>query len=270
MRKLLEVPDAVLIKVKLMKEKLEDTDFSIWIRGILAAFVADFIFRSDSSFEDDTLLRKTLIESKLAKCPAARYITPNLLTITLAGQTPEIADMTIQVLRINCIKAYKSPNEAEKPKYLSERINKQHQAFIELLNIAMMPLVSGDAEVQSHHKRIATRARDLKLVTSTYRGAFEEIRPNFKVPFNPTFHSPENPASDEDKQDLTGRPILVTALPGVRFRFPGSEWRVCTEALVHPWPKSESATNKPSRIVCLPVSQVSRKRKAGSTNCPEL
>jgi hypothetical protein len=75
MRKLLDVPAAVLIKDKLVEEKLENTDFSIWIYAALATFVADFIFSDDSPFEDDTLLRKTLIESKLAKSLAATLQT---------------------------------------------------------------------------------------------------------------------------------------------------------------------------------------------------
>ena len=75
MRKLLDVPAAVLIKNKLVEEKLENTDFSIWICAALADFVADFIFSDDSPFEDDTLLRKTLIESKLAKSLAATLQT---------------------------------------------------------------------------------------------------------------------------------------------------------------------------------------------------
>jgi hypothetical protein len=75
MRELLDVPAAVLIKNKLVEEKLENTDFSIWICAALAAFVADFIFSDDSPFEDDTLLRKTLIESKLAKSLAATLQT---------------------------------------------------------------------------------------------------------------------------------------------------------------------------------------------------
>jgi hypothetical protein len=75
MRKLLDVPAAVLIKDKLVGEKLENTDFSIWICGALAAFVTDFIFGDDSPFEDDTLWRKTLMESKLAKSLAATLQT---------------------------------------------------------------------------------------------------------------------------------------------------------------------------------------------------
>jgi hypothetical protein len=68
MQKLLDVPAAVLIKTKLEKEKLENTDFSIWICGALATFVADFIFGDDSPFEDDILWRETLMDdSKLAK-----------------------------------------------------------------------------------------------------------------------------------------------------------------------------------------------------------
>jgi hypothetical protein len=177
--------------------------------------------------------------------------------------------LTIQAHRIHCIKAFKSSNEAEKPKYLSERINNQHQAFIERFNTAMMPLVSGDAEVQGHHKRMATHARDLKLITSTYRGTFEAIRPNFRTPFDPTLYSLENPASDVDKGDLAGQPVLVTTLPGIKFKLPGGEWRVCAEALVHPWPKCEAATRTPSQIVILRHnSQVSRKRKVGSTSYP--
>jgi hypothetical protein len=270
MRKLLDVPAAVLIKNKLAEEKLENTDFSIWIRGALAAFVADFIFSDDSPFEDDTLLRKTLIESKLAQCPAAMHLIPTLLTIASAGRTPEHADMTIQAFRIHCAKAFKSPNEAEKPKYLTDRINNQHQSFVELLNNAMMPLVSGDTEVQGHHKRIAMHARDLKLITSTYRGTFEAIGPNFRTPFDPTLYSLENPTSDVDKGDLAGQPILVTTLPGIKFRLPGGEWRVCAEAFVHPWPKCEPATRNAFQIVLHHNSQVSRKRKVGPTSYPEL
>jgi hypothetical protein len=75
MRKLLDVPAAVLIKEKLVEEKLENTDFSIWICGALAAFVADFIFGDDSPFEDNNLWKKTLIESKLAKSLAATLQT---------------------------------------------------------------------------------------------------------------------------------------------------------------------------------------------------
>ena len=132
-----------------------------------------------------------------------------------------------------------------------------------------MPLVSGDAEVQGHHKRMATHARDLKLITSTYRGTFEAIRPNFRTPFDPTLYSLENPASDVDKGDLAGQPVLVTTLPGIKFKLPGGEWRVCAEALVHPWPKCEAATRTPSQIVILRHnSQVSRKRKVGSTSYP--
>jgi hypothetical protein len=179
--------------------------------------------------------------------------------------------MTIQAHRIHCIEAFKSPSEAEKPKYLSERIHNQHQSFIERLNTAMMPLVSGDTEVQGHHKRIATHARDLKLITSTYRGTFEAIRPNIRTPLDPTLHSLENPASDVDKEELAGQHVMVTTLPGIKFMLPGGEWRVCAEALVHLWPKCEPVTRIPPQLVILHHnSQVPRKRKVGSKSYPGL
>jgi hypothetical protein len=64
LRKLLNVPDGVLIRHIVTEAQLEDTTCSIWIRGILSSLITNFVFHSGSPFEDSTLWRKILIKCK--------------------------------------------------------------------------------------------------------------------------------------------------------------------------------------------------------------
>jgi hypothetical protein len=64
LRKLLDVPDGVLIMEKATEAKLEETPCSVWIRGILSFLITDFVFHNGSPFEDATLWRKTLKDCK--------------------------------------------------------------------------------------------------------------------------------------------------------------------------------------------------------------
>jgi hypothetical protein len=63
-RKLLDVPDGVLIREKVREVKLQDTTCSVWIRGILSYLLINFVFHFGSPFEDAALWRKILIKCK--------------------------------------------------------------------------------------------------------------------------------------------------------------------------------------------------------------
>jgi hypothetical protein len=63
-RKILDVPEGVLIREKVREVKLQDTTCSIWIRSILSSLLTNFVFHSGSPFEDAALWRKILVKCK--------------------------------------------------------------------------------------------------------------------------------------------------------------------------------------------------------------
>lgn len=71
LRKLLDVPDGVLIMEKVRETKLEEIPCSTWIRAIVSFLFTKFVFHDGSPFEDGKLWSKTLID---CKCPETRTI----------------------------------------------------------------------------------------------------------------------------------------------------------------------------------------------------
>lgn len=64
LRRLLDVPDAVLIRDKVTEAKLQHISCSVCLRGILSYLITDFIFYAGSPFEDTSLWSKVLTDCK--------------------------------------------------------------------------------------------------------------------------------------------------------------------------------------------------------------
>jgi hypothetical protein len=65
---MLSVRPGVLVRDKAIALELENVATSKWMKGILAFMFGEFIFRSPSPFEDFSLPRKILANSKIL-CP---------------------------------------------------------------------------------------------------------------------------------------------------------------------------------------------------------
>ncbi len=145
------------------------------------------------------------------------------------------------------MKAYeKSPDDPEVPPEFLDRVTRRRQTFVEQLNATMLPLVGGNSNIQVRHQQMAKVALELHLKTSAYRGKFEEIKPQMLDWFNPERHAEENPGPDYP--DLVGRSILVTTMPGVRFKHPEKDWRTCVRAKVKVSPVNSTEWDPPNRV----------------------
>ena len=97
------------------------------------------------------------------------------------------------------------------------------------LNSAMLPLVGADHETHGFHLKIAHFAADLSAKFAAYTGKFEEIRPMSGDLFVRKSHVLEDGSEPPIGSD---RFISITLMAGVRFKFPGEEWRICLPAKV--------------------------------------
>jgi len=61
---LLGVSPGVLIKDAIASKQLQEVQTLTWVRWILAFLLGDFIFMSPSPFEDFSLAKKSLADSK--------------------------------------------------------------------------------------------------------------------------------------------------------------------------------------------------------------
>jgi hypothetical protein len=162
-----------------------------------------------------------------------------------AGHSPHQADSLIHDYRIRLMKAHET--NAEDPQIPSEfrdRLSGRRQAFMELLNVTMLPLVGGDSDVQARHKKIAKIASELNLKVFAYRGTFVQIYPRFKEPFDLEYHTEENP----ELENLAGQPILVTTMMGIKYEHPEKGWRTYSPAKVKAWPANNAWRHRTARV----------------------
>jgi hypothetical protein len=245
LRELLDVPQqGFVIKEKIDILNIQETDCTIWIRSVLSFVFCDFIFHWGSPFEDDAILRRSLTYGKPLGC--FQLVVSSLANFSEAGNSPQTAEQIIQSTRIQAMEALRNPKVTPQPKELLKRVTKRQEAFVEQLNITMKPILGGDSDLEKRHRVIAGLATDLNLKISAYSGEFKEIAPklNENEKFDPNFHTPDNPELED--QDLSGQPILVTTMMGIKFRLPGRPWRTCSKARVQLVPCS---TNIPSSMV---------------------
>lgn len=166
------------------------------------------------------------------------------------------------------------PQDPDIPPEFRNRLSRRHQAFVEQLNVTMLPLVGGNSDVQARHKKMASVASGINLKVFAYRGTFEEIRPQMNEVFDPHCHAEEN--LEPGFPDLSGQSILVNTMMGVRYKHPEKDWRTCSPAKVKVWPVNDASQNASARVP-LPdmprgkslkqVTQVApKKRRVGETN----
>jgi hypothetical protein len=137
-----------------------------------------------------------------------------------------------------------NPEDPHIPPEFRERLYKKRQAFMELLNVTMLPLVGGDSDVQARHKKIAKIASELNLKVFAYRGTFVQIYPHIKEPFDLEYHTEENP----ELEDLAGQLILMTTMMGIKYEHPEKGWRTYSPAKVKVWPANNTLRHRTARV----------------------
>lgn len=85
------------------------------------------------------------------------------------------------------------------------------------------PLVGADNDIYRLHQNIAGIATDLRAKIHAYAGTFEKILPIRGKLFNPNLHQLEQVRPEQNDQDATGRPILLTTIFGVRYKGIGKD-----------------------------------------------
>ncbi|CZR57992.1 uncharacterized protein PAC_07882 [Phialocephala subalpina] len=222
LRRLLNLGDGVSIRVRIEGLHMGPEESAIWIKGVLMLLVCDFIFESGSPFEDAPELTDSL----------SHLIESNLL------------EMIIQDSRIRAMN--KKPENA--PRF-SQRRKLLHDDFVKQLNGTMHSLVGCNDETQRFHSEIARIAIDLNEKIFAYRaqGIHEPIVAKRGDLFDPEYHeldSPEMEGAAFNQRDLKGKPILLTAIVGVKFKARGQErWEVCSPAKVRLW-RNAVSTNE--------------------------
>jgi hypothetical protein len=170
-----------------------------------------------------------------------------------AGHSPEQAENLIYEYRMRVMKAHEtppSPDDFEIPPEFRDRMSRRRQAFVEHLNLTMLPLVGGDSDVQARHKKIANIASELNLKVFAYKGTFEEVNPQMADKFDPECHVEEN--AEPSFPNLAGQSILVTTMLGVRFKHPEKGWRTCSPAKVKAWLRNDAPKDSPQSRIPLP------------------
>ncbi len=137
-----------------------------------------------------------------------------------------------------------NPEDPHIPPDFRDRVYRRRQAFMELLNVTMLPLVGGDSDVQARHKKIAKIASELNLKVFAYRGTFVQIYPHIKEPFDLEYHREENP----ELEDLAGQPILVTTMMGIKYEHPEKGWRTYSPAKVKVWSANITLRHRTARV----------------------
>ena len=137
-----------------------------------------------------------------------------------------------------------NPEDPHIPPEFRERLYKKRQAFMERLNVTMLPLVGGDSDVQARHKKIAKIASELNLKVFAYRGTFVDIYPQIKEPFDLEYHTEENP----ELEDLEGQLILMTTMMGIKYEHPEKGWRTYSPAKVKVWPANNTLRHRTARV----------------------
>jgi hypothetical protein len=149
------------------------------------------------------------------------------------------------------MKAYEaSPENPDIPPEFRDRLARRRQAFVEHLNLTMLPLAGGDSNVQTRHNKMANVASELNLKVFAYRGTFEEVNPLMHSLFEPRCHVEEN--EEPSSLDMEGQAILLTTMVGVRFKHPEKGWRTCSPAKVKVWPMNNVSRDLPQSRVPLP------------------
>ena len=64
LRKILEVPTGILLKDMVIRYQLQDLDPAVWIRVVLVFLFYQFVFKTESSFDDVSVWRKSLAYCK--------------------------------------------------------------------------------------------------------------------------------------------------------------------------------------------------------------
>jgi hypothetical protein len=137
-----------------------------------------------------------------------------------------------------------NPEDPHIPPEFRERLDRGRQAFMELLNVTMLPLVGGDSDVQARHKKIAKIASELNLKVFAYRGTFVQIYPQIKEPFDLEYHTEENP----ELEDLAGQLILLTTMLGIKYEHPEKGWRTYSPAKVKAWLANNTLRHRTARV----------------------
>lgn len=137
-----------------------------------------------------------------------------------------------------------NPEDPLIPREFRERLYGRRQAFMEGLNVTMLPLVGGDNEVQARHKKIAKIASELNLKVFAYRGTFVQINPCIKEPFDLEYHTEENP----ELEDLAGQPILLTTMMGIKYEHPEKGWRTYCPARTNVWLANNTLRHRAARV----------------------
>ncbi|KAL2068742.1 hypothetical protein VTL71DRAFT_15080 [Oculimacula yallundae] len=209
MRRLLDVPNGISVKSKIKSLQIEP-EKSMWIGGVLTFLVKEFVFTSASPFDDTTVWAEGL---------------------TYIGYSPEAIETIIQDNRIRTIS---SPSKS-----FSNRLATRQESFIRELNATMMPLVGCNSETNNFHTAVAALACSFNTQLSAHTGVFEAIFPKTGDLFEYGRHELDGSETDgkmRDARELVGRPILLTALFGVKAKMGGREWRTCVAAKVRLWP----------------------------------
>ena len=137
-----------------------------------------------------------------------------------------------------------NPEDPQIQPEFRERLSRRRQAFMETLNVTMLPLVGGDSDVQARHKKIAKIASELNLKVFAYRGTFVQIYPHIKEPFDLEYHTEENP----ELEDLAGQLILMTTMMGIKYEHPEKGWRTYSPAKVKVWPANNTLRHRTARV----------------------
>jgi len=127
------------------------------------------------------------------------------------------------------------------------RFENRHRRIVGQLSAVMSTLVGEDDAVNELHQDIAKVVNDLGVKMQAYSGTFDEIFPRIGASFDPQLHELNDIGFYQE--DSSGRPILVTMMPGVRhkFRREDEHWRVCVRAKVVLMERSSPGTSNDSQ-----------------------
>lgn len=217
LRWIFDVPAGISIKDKMTSLPLQEFRKIGFLRGVLAAAFTKLIFEFGSPFEECRSLKDSLCYSKFPIMSVNRCGQANASEL---GFSEEIAEMIIQDRR---------HRQIETPSF-QKHISLRGEKMVSWLNSVMLPVVGASRESHEFHRHIVEVVSDLNAKVWMDRGIVAEIFPRTGELFNADLHVLDDP--DVGPKDLSGQPILLTVLPGVRCKAPGKEWRVCTPAKV--------------------------------------